>query len=120
MLMDNHSAHISKEARTYLAGMPESFCGKMAKTVQRGIHVNSKAELQARIELFLKEVNEEPVIFNCKYKLEELNTEAHGGVGHPGVNPVVDMIVWNQSTSASDQRPKDDNFSAHGYHELCR
>jgi transposase len=94
IVMDNHSAHISKETRTYLAGMPnrfefiftpthgswlnliESFFGKMAKTLLRGIRVNSKAELQARIELYLKEVNEEPVVFKWKYKLEELNTEA--------------------------------------------
>jgi transposase len=94
MVMDNHSAHISKETRAYLATMPnrfefiftpthgswlnliESFFGKMAKTLLRGIRVNSKAELQARIELYLKEVNEEPVIFKWKYKLEELSTEA--------------------------------------------
>jgi transposase len=93
MVMDNHSAHLSKATRTYLAGMPnrfefiftpthgswlnliESFFGKMAKTLLRGIRVNSKAELQARIELYLQEVNEEPVIFKWKYKLEELHKD---------------------------------------------
>jgi len=38
--------------------------------------VNSKAGLKARIELYLKEVNEELVVFKWKYKLEELDTEA--------------------------------------------
>ena len=48
----------------------------MAKTLLRGIRVSSKAELQARIELYLQEGNEEPVIFKWKYKLEELNKDA--------------------------------------------
>jgi transposase len=91
IVLDNHSAHISKETRTYLAGVPnrfefiftpkhgswlnliESFFGKMAKTLLRGIRVGSKAELKARIELYLKEVNEEPVVFKWKYKLETLD-----------------------------------------------
>jgi transposase len=94
MVLDNHSAHISKETRAYLASVPnrfdfvftpkhgswlnlvESFFGKLAKTLLRGIRVNSKAELQARIELYLQEVNEEPVVFKWKYKLETLPTES--------------------------------------------
>jgi hypothetical protein len=36
----------------------------------------SKQELQARIELYLKEVNEEPTVFKWKYKLEDLATES--------------------------------------------
>jgi transposase len=93
MVLDNHSAHISKQTRGYLKSKPnrfefiftpthgswlnliESFFGKMTKTLLRGIRVHSKAELQARIELYLKEVNEEPVVFKWKYKLETLNTE---------------------------------------------
>jgi transposase len=94
MVVDNHSAHISKETRAYLASVPNrfdfvftpkhgswlnlvaSFFGKLAKTLLRGIRVNSKAELQARIELYLQEVNEEPVVFKWKYKLETLPTES--------------------------------------------
>ena len=34
------------------------------------IRVSSAAELKARIELYLKEVNETPVFFRGKYKLE--------------------------------------------------
>jgi hypothetical protein len=45
----------------------------MAKTLLRGIRVASADELKARIELYLKEVNEIPVVFRWKYKLETLS-----------------------------------------------
>jgi transposase len=91
MVLDNHSAHISRETRAYLATVPnrfefiftpthgswlnliESFFGKMAKTLLRGIRVKSKEELKTRIEIYLREVNEEPVVFRWKYKLETLS-----------------------------------------------
>jgi len=91
IVLDNHSAHISRETRAFLATMPnrfeftftpthgswlnliESFFGKMAKTLLRGIRVASKEELKARIEMYLREVNEEPVIFRWKYKPETLS-----------------------------------------------
>jgi len=88
VVLDNHSAHISKETRAYLATVPnrfefvftpkhgswlnliESFFAKMAKSMLRGIRVPSKAELKARILLYLKEVNKAPVVFRWKYKLD--------------------------------------------------
>jgi transposase len=91
MVLDNHSAHISRETRAFLATVPnrfefiftpahgswlnliESFFGKMAKTLLRGIRVTSKAELRTRIEMYLREVNEDPVVFRWKYKLETLS-----------------------------------------------
>lgn len=91
IVLDNHSAHISKETRAYLATVPnrfeftftpthgswlnliESFFGKMAKTLLRGIRVASKDELRARIEMYLREINQEPVLFRWKYKLECLS-----------------------------------------------
>ena len=91
LVLDNHSAHISKETRVFLGTLPnrfeftftpthgswlnliESFFGKMAKTLLRGIRVNSIEELKARIELYLKEVNETPVVFRWKYKLETIS-----------------------------------------------
>jgi transposase len=51
----------------------ESFFGKMARTRLHGIRVKSKDELRTRIEMYLREVNEEPVIFRWKYKLETLS-----------------------------------------------
>jgi DDE superfamily endonuclease len=94
---DNHSAHVSRETRAYLTSVPnrfefvftpkhgswlnlvESFFGKLARTLLRGIRVTSKQELRARIELYLKEVNEEPTVFKWKYKLEALATESTEG-----------------------------------------
>ena len=94
VVLDNHSAHSSKQTRAYLAGVPnrfefiftpkhgswlnliESFFGKLARTLLRGIRVSSKAEVKARIELYLKEVNEEPVVFRWKYELETLEAES--------------------------------------------
>jgi transposase len=94
VVLDNHSAHVSRETRAYLTSVPnrfefvftpkhgswlnlvESFFGKLARTLLRGIRVTSKQELRARIELSLKEVNEEPTVFKWKYKLEALATES--------------------------------------------
>ena len=91
VVLDNHSAHISKETRAFLATLPnrfeftftpkhgswlnlvESFFGKMAKTLLRGIRVASADELKERIELYLKEINETPVVFRWKYKIETLS-----------------------------------------------
>jgi transposase len=91
IVLDNHSAHISRETRAFLATLPnrfeftftpkhgswlnliESFFGKMARTLLRGIRVASADELKARIELYLKEVNETPVVYRWKYKLETLS-----------------------------------------------
>lgn len=91
LILDNHSAHLSKETRSYLATVPnrfefiftpkhgswlnlvESFFGKMAKTMLRGIRVASKAELKERIEKYLLEVNETPVVFRWKYGIDAVS-----------------------------------------------
>jgi transposase len=91
VVLDNHSAHISKETRAFLGTLPnrfeftftpkhgswlnlvESFFGKMAKTLLRGIRVASADELKTRIELYLQEVNETPAVYRWKYKLETLS-----------------------------------------------
>ncbi len=91
IVLDNHSAHISRQTRTFLATQPnrfeftftpkhgswlnliESFFAKMAKTLLRGIRVASADELKARIDLYLNEINEAPVVFRWKYKLENLS-----------------------------------------------
>lgn len=91
IVLDNHSAHISKETRTYLLGVPnrfefiftpkhgswlnmiESFFGKMARTMLRGIRVHSKEELKKRILKYLDEINSEPVVFKWKYKMETIS-----------------------------------------------
>ncbi len=89
LLLDNHSAHISKETQAYLSLHPQRFefvftpkhgswlnivetmFSKMARTMLRGIRVASKQELIDRIHLYFAEVNADPVIFRWKYKMDE-------------------------------------------------
>lgn len=91
LLLDNHSAHISKETQAYLdlhlqrfefvftpkhgswLNIVETMFSKMARTMLRGIRVASKQELIDRIHLYFAEVNAEPVIFRWKYKLDEIS-----------------------------------------------
>ena len=88
IVLDNHSAHISKETRAYLATVPnrfefiftpkhgswlnlvEGFFSKMTRTMLRGTRVASKDELKQRIMKYLDEVNETPVVFRWKYGLD--------------------------------------------------
>lgn len=90
MILDNHSAHISKETRAYLATVPnrfefvftpkhgswlnliETFFSKMTRSMLRGIRVASKEELKERIKKYLAEVNEAPVVFRWKHGLDAL------------------------------------------------
>ncbi len=91
IILDNHSAHISRETRAYLATVPnryefiftpkhgswlnlvESFFGKVARTLLRGIRVQSKTELKTRIQQYLDRLNEDPVIYRWTYKLDEIS-----------------------------------------------
>jgi transposase len=91
IILDNHSSHISQQTREYLATKPnrfefvftpkhgswlniiEGFFAKMARTLLRHIRVASKEELKNRIELFLNEVNQMPVVFRWKYKLDTID-----------------------------------------------
>ena len=89
LILDNHSAHISKETKTWLAAQPEGrftfvftpkhgswlnlvegFFSKMARSVLRRIRVASKNELKARILAYLDDLNREPVIHTWTYKID--------------------------------------------------
>jgi len=91
IILDNHSAHLSKETRGYLATVPnrfdfvftpkhgswlnlvETFFAKLARTLLRGIRGASKAELRERIERHLQELNQEPVVMKWTYGLDSLS-----------------------------------------------
>ena len=94
IILDNHSAHTSKETCRFLDTMPkgrfkfvftpkhgswlnmiESFFSKMTKQMLRGIRVNSKQELADRIYQYFDEVNREPVVYHWKYKMDEISEE---------------------------------------------
>ncbi len=81
IILDNHASHISKETMSWLKGKPnrfefiytpkhgswlnliEIFFSKMTRAFLRSLKVASKAELKARIEKYLDEVNAAPVVF---------------------------------------------------------
>ncbi len=84
VILDNHSAHISKETMAYLASRPNRFIyvhtlkhgswlnlietvfGKMARTFLKGIRVQSREELKQRILQGVHEMNLNPVVFRWK------------------------------------------------------
>jgi transposase len=84
IILDNHSAHISKETMKYLASRPGRFVyvhtpkhgswlnlvemafSKMARTFLRHIRVLSKDELKERILKGISEFNLSPVVFRWK------------------------------------------------------
>ena len=91
VVLDNHSAHISKETMAWLATKPNRFVyvhtpkhgswlnlvetlfGKMARTFLKHIRVTSRQELKDRILLGIAEINESPVVHRWK-KFEAINT----------------------------------------------
>ena len=94
LILDNHSAHKSKETKRFLAGLPEerfefvftpthtswlnmieSFFSKMTRQMLKGIRVNSKEELAERIYLYFKEINAEPVVYHWTYKMDEIDPD---------------------------------------------
>ena len=90
IILDNHSSHVSKETARYLLTKPgrfefvftpkhgswlnmiEMFFSKVARSFLRHIRVNSKEELIERIYQGIHNINEDPVIFRWKYKMEEV------------------------------------------------
>ena len=91
VVLDNHRAHSSKETQAYLQSKPnrfefvftpkhgswlnmiESWFGKLARTLLRGIRVESKSELERRILEFIEFINEDPVVPRWKYKMDEID-----------------------------------------------
>jgi transposase len=91
LILDNHSAHISRETRAWLATRPagrfeftftpkhgswlnliEGFFSKFARSVLRHIRVASKQELKERIMAGIEDINRYPVIHTWSYKLAEV------------------------------------------------
>lgn len=89
LILDNHSAHISKETKAWLATRPagrfaftftpkhgswlnliEGFFSKLARSVLRHIRVASKQELKDRLTAAMHHFNENPVVHTWSYKLD--------------------------------------------------
>ena len=85
ILLDNHSAHRSRETRRFLASKPgrfelvftpthaswlnyvETFFSKLARSVLRRIRVASKAELGERMRRYIEAGNASPALPNWRY-----------------------------------------------------
>ena len=97
IILDNLKIHKSEETQEYLATVPdkfefvftpkhaswlniiESFFSKMVRSVLRGIRVDSLKELKERLSQYLNQLNEKPVLFTWRYKMEEMD-EMPGGI----------------------------------------
>jgi transposase len=90
LILDNHSAHISKETKAWLAAQPpgrfeftftpkhgswlnliEGFFSKLARSVLRHIRVTSKHELKERILASIEDINRHPVVHTWSYMLNQ-------------------------------------------------
>ena len=90
LILDNHSAHISKETKAWLAEQPggrfaftftpkhgswlnliEGFFSKLARSVLRHIRVTSKQELKDRIMAAIDDINRHPVVHTWNYMLDK-------------------------------------------------
>ena len=90
LILDNHSAHASKETKAWLATQPEGrfeftftpkhgswlnliegFFSKLARSVLRHIRVASKQELAERILAAIDGINQQPVVHTWSYRLDE-------------------------------------------------
>jgi transposase len=90
LILDNHSAHISKETRTWLADQPsgrfqftftpthgswlnliEGFFSKLARSILRHIRVASKHELKDRLIAAINFFNDDPVVHTWTHSLDK-------------------------------------------------
>src|SRR5512136_1302155 len=90
LILDNHSAHVSRETRAWLAEQPagrfeftftpkhgswlnlvEGFFSKLARSILRHIRVASKQELKDRIMAAVDYFNNDPVVHTWTYKLDK-------------------------------------------------
>jgi transposase len=90
IILDNHSAHVSRETTAWLAAQPpgrftftftpthgswlnliEGFYSKMARSVLRHIRVASKQELKERVLAFIQDVNREPIPHTWSYNINK-------------------------------------------------
>jgi transposase len=89
VILDNHSAHVSRETTSWLAAQPigrftftftpthgswlnliEGFFSKLARSVLRHIRVSSKHERKERLMTCIGDINREPVVHTWSYKID--------------------------------------------------
>jgi len=90
IILDNHSAHVSRETTAWLAAQPpgrfaftftpthgswlnliEGFFSKLARSMLRHIRVSSKQELKERLIAFIDDVNRQPILHTWSFKIAQ-------------------------------------------------
>lgn len=127
IILDNHSAHTSRETQEYLNLMPgrfefvftpthgswlnmvEGFFSKMTRQMLSGIRVSTKEELKERIYKYFEEINAVPVPYKWKYKMDTIHLEDEdiGKIGYEVVNAkAASSQNQGKRAPASSQRKK--------------
>ncbi len=115
ILLDDHSAHTSRETQEYLNTVPgrfgfiftpthgswlnmiEGFFSKMTRQMLRGIRVDSKEELKERILKYFEEVNAVPVPYKWKYKMDTID------LAKEDINQIVYEVVNQKAASPANK-----------------
>ena len=115
LILDNHSAHTSKETQEYLNGVPgrfefvftpahgswlnmvEGFFSKMTKQMLAGIRVSGKEELAERIYKYFEEINKVPIPYHWTYKLDDIDLEKED------INQIIYEVVNHKAASSENE-----------------
>ena len=117
LILDNHSAHTSKETQEYLNTVPnrfefvftpthgswlnmvEGFFSKMTKQMLKGIRVSCKEDLAERMYKYFEEINKVPVPYHWTYKLDDIDLEKED------INQIIYEVV-NQKAAGIENEGK--------------
>lgn len=115
LILDEHSAHTSKETQEYLNGVPgrfefvftpthgswlnmvEGFFSKMTKQMLTGIRVFCREELVERIYKYFEEINKVPIPYHWTYKLDDIDLEKED------INQIIYEVVNHKAASSENE-----------------
>lgn len=115
LILDNHSAHTSKETQEYLNTVPgrfefvftpthgswlnmvEGFFSKFTKQMLGGIRVTSIKELESRIYKYFDEINEVPIPYHWSYKLDDID------LAKEDISQIVYEVVNHKAANVCDK-----------------
>ena len=118
LILDNHSAHTSKETQEYLntisgrfefvftpkhgswLNMIEGFFSKMTRQMLAGIRVETKEELEDRIYKYFDEINAEPVPYKWTYKMDSID------LSKEDINSIVYEVVNKKAVSEENKNKR--------------
>lgn len=118
LILDNHSAHTSKETQEYLntisgrfefvftpkhgswLNMIEGFFSKMTRQMLAGIRIETKEELEDRIYKYFDEINAEPVPYKWTYKMDSID------LSKEDINSIVYEVVNKKAVSEENKNKR--------------